>query len=486
MGSRRLTRRAILAGGASAISGLAAAWGAAAPPARISSKSRDVIIRDIAFDFEDFRYRSPYAFGGESVERTTLLNVHITVEAAKGRLAKGFGSMPLGNVWAYPSRTLAYGQTMGAMKALATRIARITHQYTEQGHPIAINRELEKEYIKTAAELSQEPGIDQPIPKLAVLVTASAFDAAIHDAYGKAHNCSTYRAYGPEYLRRDLSQFLGSDFKGENLDRYILKDPKPRLVVSHSVGSADAMTEADLQSRLNDGLPETLPGWIALNGIHHFDIKLHGTDVNKDIDRILQVDRVVAEAQQKRGVQSWQFGLDFSGRCASEDYLLEILGKLKETAPAAFERIQYVEQPTPRDLAAHRSNTLHRAAKLRPMVADESVTDLESLLLAREMGYTGVALRACQGPAHTILMAAAAQKFGMFLCVQDLTCPGASLIHSASIAARIPGADTIEANARQYIPAANKAWASKFPGIFAIKDGTMDTSSLTTPGLGAV
>ena len=117
MGSRRLTRRVILAGGASAISGLAAAWGAAAPPARISSKSRDVIIRDIAFDFEDFSYRSPYAFGGESVERTTLLNVHITVEAAKGRLAKGFGSMPLGNVWAYPSRTLAYGQTMGAMSA---------------------------------------------------------------------------------------------------------------------------------------------------------------------------------------------------------------------------------------------------------------------------------------------------------------------------------------------------------------------------------
>ena len=31
---------------------------------------------------------------------------------------------------------------------------------------------------------------------------------------------------------------------------------------------------------------------------------------------------------------------------------------------------------------------MHEAAKLRPVVVDESLTDLEALLLAREMGYT--------------------------------------------------------------------------------------------------
>ena len=67
---------------------------------------------------------------------------------------------------------------------------------------------------------------------------------------------------------------------------------------------------------------------------------------------------------------------------------------------------------------------MHEAARLRPVVIDESLTDLETLLLAREMGYTGVALKACKGQTHAMLMAAAAQKFGMFLCVQDLTCPG--------------------------------------------------------------
>src|SRR5260370_39502342 len=106
---------------------------------------------------------------------------------------------------------------------------------------------------------------------------------------------------------------------------------------------------------------------------------------------------------------------------------------------------------------------MHEASKLRPVVIDESLLDLESLRLARAMGYTGAALKACKGQSQALLMAAAAQKYGLFLCVQDLTCPGASLIHSAGLAAHVPGVAAIEANARQYMPSANKAWEERFP-----------------------
>jgi hypothetical protein len=74
----------------------------------------------------------------------------------------------------------------------------------------------------------------------------------------------------------------------------------------------------------------------------------------------------------------------------------------------------------------------------------------------------------------------------MFLCVQDLTCPGASLIQSASLAAHVPGVQAIEANSRQFMPAANKGWDKRFPGVFHITDGTMDTSHLNGLGIGAV
>jgi hypothetical protein len=81
-------------------------------------------------------------------------------------------------------------------------------------------------------------------------------------------------------------------------------------------------------------------------------------------------------------------------------------------------------------------------------------------------------------------MAAATQKYKMFRCVQDLTCPGAALIHSAAVAAYIPGITTLEANARQYVPVANKDWVKKYPGIFDIRNGYLDTSVLDVPGLG--
>jgi L-alanine-DL-glutamate epimerase-like enolase superfamily enzyme len=165
--------------------------------------------------------------------------------------------------------------------------------------------------------------------------------------------------------------------------------------------------------------------------------------------------------------------------------LLDFLHRVRERSPAAFDRVQYIEQPTKRDLKADRANTMHQASRLKPVVIDESLLDLESLILAREMGYTGAALKACKGQSQSLLMAAAAHTMGLFLCVQDLTCPGASLIHSAGLAAHVPGVAAIEANARQYMPAANEPWADRFPGAFRITDGQMRTGELKGPGLGA-
>jgi L-alanine-DL-glutamate epimerase-like enolase superfamily enzyme len=185
-------------------------------------------------------------------------------------------------------------------------------------------------------------------------------------------------------------------------------------------------------------------------------------------------------------VTRWYYSLDFNEKCPHVGYLLEFLGKVKEQRPAGFERIQYIEQPTARDLKANRQNVMHEASKVRPVVIDESLIGQESLLVARDMGYTGAAFKACKGQTQSVLLAAAAQKLGMFLCVQDLTCPGASLIHSAGLAAHIPGVAAIESNARQYCPAANEPWKERFPGIFTITDGTMGTEALTGVGLGAV
>lgn len=452
----------------------------------IGPRPTDIWIEDVSFDYQDYLYRTPLKFGGTVVDRVTLLNVNCVVRTGKERLARGFGSMPLGNVWSFPSRVMSYDTTLNAMKVLAERIRNLTAACQEWGHPIDLNWMLEPEYLKAAAEVSKELNLAEPIPKLCTLTTASPFDAALHDAFGKVHGLSCYHTYGREFMTHDLSYYLGPEFKGEYLSQYVLDQPKPRMPLYHLVGAVDPIVESDIKQRINDGLPETLPEWIHDNGLTHIKIKLNGDDLKWDVERVVRVDRVTSETQGRRGVRQWYYSLDFNERCPNVDYLLEFLRQLKEKTPRGFERVQYVEQPTARDLKANRSNLMHQAARLKPVVIDESLTDLGSLLRAREMGYTGAALKACKGQGQALLMGAAVQKYRMFLCVQDLTCPGASLIHSAGLASRVPGVAAIEANARQYVPAANQPWQGKFPGLFRITDGTMETGILTGPGLGAV
>jgi hypothetical protein len=95
-----------------------------------------------------------------------------------------------------------------------------------------------------------------------------------------------------------------------------------------------------------------------------------------------------------------------------------------------------------------------------------------------------VALKACKGQSQTLLLAAAAQKYKMFRCVQDLTCLGAGLVHWVGIATHITGVSALEANAREYVPAARRGWEKRYPGIFEVRDGYIDTTGLNGPGLG--
>ena len=441
--------------------------------ARAAARANDIRITEIEPSYEEFLYRTPYMFGGREVDRVTLLNVRCTVRDAAGRTAQGFGSMPMGNMWAWPTKTLSYDQTLASMKELAARIAKITLAYQEPGHPVDINTTLLPQYLAAA------PG---GMPKLCVLVTASPFDAAIHDAYGKLHGRNSFDLLGPDYLRGDLSRFLGPEFKGETLDRYVLPKPQPQLPMFHSVGASDPIFPEDIRTKLNDGLPQDLAAWIRHDGVTHIKIKLNGGDRPNDLSRVLRIDQAAAPAVKGR----LYYSLDFNEQCPNVDYLMGFLRDLKQKNNPAFDRILYVEQPTARDLKDTPENDIHEAARLRPVVIDESLTGTDMLLLALKVGYSGIALKVCKCHSQELLLAALAQKRKMFLCAQDLTCPGAALVHSVELAARIPGVQGIEMNSREYVPAANAGWEKRFPGVFTITDGNVRTGSITGNGLGVV
>jgi L-alanine-DL-glutamate epimerase-like enolase superfamily enzyme len=447
-------------------------------------KPTDIRLLDVRDETETIKFRAPLKFGGRVVTDCVLLNVTAEVETNDGRRATGQGSMPMSNAWAWPSASVSGDQTLAAMIDFGERAVAAAADYKERGHPLEITHDLAQQHAALNHEIVAKRGLTESIPRLAQLVAASPVEAAIHDAYGRALSANSYNVLSGEFVNRDLGHWLTPEFAGEYLDRYTLRQPKPRMPLYHLVGALDPLTDADIATRINDGLPETLPEWIAYNGLTHLKIKLNGDNLAWDVDRVVLVEHVASQAQAARGVTKWNYSLDFNEKCANVEYVLDFLGQLRERSPQAFERVHYIEQPTHRDLQSHPENRMHAAAKIKPVVIDESLVDLESLLLCREMGYSGVALKACKGHSEALLMGAAAQKFGMFLCVQDLTCPGFSFLHSASLCARIPTVAAIEGNSRQYCPAGNLGWSDRYPSMFRITDGTLGTSVLTGPGLG--
>lgn len=448
------------------------------------SKPTDIKVLEVRVEFEPLPFRAPLKFGGRVVTHTDIINVYARVENGRGEQAEGFGSMPLGNVWAWPSQKVDAQQSAEAIRRLASTVGAAANNLTDTAHPLDHIHLLSQQYRQLADAVTRELQIDEPMPMLAILVAASPTDAALHDAFGKVNGINSFNGLSADFMSHDLSHYLNDEFRGEYLDQYTLRTPKDRMPLYHLVGALDPLTDGDIEKRIDDGLPETLGEWIAYNGLTHLKIKLNGDNLDWDVDRVAAVEQVAAEAQKKRGCEQWYYSLDFNEKCANVEYVLEFLRRIQERAPLALERAQYIEQPTHRDLKANPENKMHEAAKIKPVVIDESLVDFESLLLAREQGYSGVALKACKGHSEALLMAAAAQKYGMFLCVQDLTCPGASFLHSAELSARIPGVAAIEGNGRQYCPAGNDGWKDRFPTMFNVTDGMLGTHVLTGNGLG--
>lgn len=447
-------------------------------------KSTDIRILDVAVEFEPVPFRAPLKFGGRVVEHTFLINARVDVETRDRHIATGFGSMPVGNVWAWPSPSVEPPQSEAAMKAYAVKFGELFADYPDHGHPLEIQFNVGAEFHHQARKVSEKLGIDEPLPELAQLVATSPIDAAVHDAFGRVHKANSFNLLSEKYCNEDLSHFLDEQFQGEYLDQYTLREPTPTLPLYHLVGALDPLTDADATERPDDDLPVTLGEWIAADGLTHLKIKLSGDNLDWDIDRVLAIEKVALETQAARGCDAWFYSCDFNEKCESAEYVIEFLNKVKASSQAAYDRIQYIEQPTSRDLETASAAKMHEVAKLKPVVIDEALVDYESLLKCRELGYSGVALKACKGQTESLLAAAAAQKFGMFLCVQDLTCPGASFLHSSSLAAHIPGIAAIEGNARQYCPGPNKKWSKYYGDMFNITDGTVASKRLSETGLG--
>lgn len=443
----------------------------------------DIKILEVESSFTPLKFRTPLKFGAVVIEDIVYSQVRVKVENHRGEVAEGFGGILLSDGWAWPSKVVEHSQREKTMKEVTKKLCQLFSSDKEFGHPVQVFFNLEEEFKKINKEVYERLNLKEEMPFLGVLLCASPIDAAIHDAFGKVNEIPIYNGYGREFMS-DLSPWLGQEFKGKYIADYIRKEYLPKIPVFHLVGGLDKLRKSEVdENDPQDGLPNSLEEWIERDGLTCAKIKLKGNDLNWDVNRTLEIVRVSHEMKSSQNRGELYFSIDTNEQCENPEYLIEMLNKIKEKSPRAFEEILYLEQPTERDLNSH-SFDLHQLSEIKPILLDESLINLENFVRARELGWSGIALKTCKGQSADLIFIAKASEEKIPYSVQDLTNPKLSLIQSVGLAARIKTIKGVEANARQFIPFASEREEKVHPELFNLKDGEVSTKSIKGFGFG--
>ncbi len=449
-------------------------------------KPTDVRPVEISLYFLPIATRVPLKFGPEITTEVTCARVKMTVEDRRGRRASGWGETPLSVQWVWPSQ-LSYEERHQALRSLCMRIAAAwLASPGEPGHPIEAGHRFLADVLPTVtAELNRSARRgSEPVPLLGALVCASAFDLALHDAYGVLHGVSTYETYNERYMNSSLDRFLepapASDvsFRGRFPEEFLVRPRLESLPAWHLIGGKDPIDSSELSgSEPDDGYPVLLRDWIRRDGLYCLKVKLRGDDAGWDYDRLLKVGRMAVEENV-----DW-LTADFNCTVHEPAYVNVILDRLIKEHPRFYGMLLYVEQPFPYDLEKHRID-VHSVAARKPLFMDESAHDWRFVRLGRELGWSGVALKTCKTQTGAILSLCWAKAHGMTLMVQDLSNPMLAQISHVLLAAHAGTIMGVESNGMQFYPEASIPEAAVHPGIFRRRGGALELASIRGPGFG--
>jgi len=429
--------------------------------------------------------RIPLKFGPETLTSVTCARVCMTVANRQGRKAQGWGETPLSVQWAWPSK-LTYQERHEAMQLFCKNLAEAWAKFDQQGHPIELGSDFIESVLpallqKLNRDVSASGGTE-PMPWLAALVCCSAFDIALHDAYGNLLGLDVYSTYNAEFMNKDLSSFIeptggvGFSFAGKYPADFLKFPPAKKMLAWHLVGGKDLLDKSELTgTEPDDGYPVILPDWIKQDRLKCLKVKLRGDDSSWDTDRLVRVGKIAQENDVL-----W-LSSDFNCTVTDPEYVNDILDRLMLEHPRIYQMILYVEQPFPYDLQENQID-VHSVSARKPLFMDESAHDWKLIGLGRRLGWTGVALKTCKTQTGAILSLCWAKAHGMTLMVQDLTNPMLAQIPHLLLAAHAGTIMGVETNAMQFYPAASAPEEAVHPGLYKRRNGQVDLSTLKGPG----
>lgn len=421
-------------------------------------------------EFIPVKMRLPLKFGAETIDSIQIAHVEYPAYGVVGR-----GETPLSVAWAWPS-DLSFARREELMCCFCKVLA--------QAYPVPESDPMTEGYSfltgtldELLAKFNAENNVN--MPHLAALICASAFDIALHDAWGLSKNMPTYKTYNKEFMQHDLAWFYGDEaFKGLYPEDFFVDVVPDTLPVWHLVGGKDLLYESEKNGgEPDDGYPVSLEKWIERDGLKCLKIKLTGSNSQWDYERVLAIGQIALQY----GVKA--LSPDFNCLVRSPEYVNNILDKLKAEAPAVYDLLIYVEQPFPYDLEANKID-VHSCSVRKPLFMDESAHDWKFVRLGHSLGWNGVALKVCKTQTGALLSACWAKQHNMQLMVQDLTNPMLATVPHVLLAAHVGTIMGVECNAPQFYPQASLADEKLRPGLYERRNGTVSLQALTGNGLG--
>lgn len=434
-------------------------------------KSITLRVREVQLYQRHVNLRLPFRFGAATVTQCPQAFVRVRAEVA-GRSFDGASAELMVPKWFDKSPALTHEQNFEQLRESLRSAREAVLSCTDAMTPFALSQ--------TAGEAAVTVSVALGLPRLAAQFGAAVLDKAVADA--------ALRAAGQSWVGGLRAGVLGDPWSGQ----LAIAQPN-HVTLRHTVGLADRITESDLGTDPDDGLPATLEAAIQRYGLHHFKLKLSG-QIENDIERLIRIASVLQ-----------RFGGDYRLTLDGNETFTDAasLGRFWQallTTPALSDllaRTLLLEQPLARSVALRES-----IAELGigvPVILDESDDHVGALENGLALGYRGISSKACKGiyrslhSAHRI-----AQDRKLLLSGEDLTCQAGLAVQQDTLLAASLGVCHIERNGHHYVdgfgtaPAAEAlAFADAHPGLYdatggrphlVVQDGQLDISSLHITG----
>lgn len=356
--------------------------------------------------------RIPFRFGMNTMTAAPLCMMRVLVETESGQRGEGFSSDLLVPKWFEKNPDQSIEQDWLDLIESAKKAGQLATQSDAHESVFAKWRALYAKRVETA---------DKEATDLLVRGHGvSLVERAMMDAACRLAGIGFFDA-----IKADLFSFrpgeIDPSLAAWSIADSISSAPTTSVHVRHTVGLVDAIVASDVQSRVNDGLPESLEEDIERYGLTRFKIKLSG-DEERDIDRLGRIAALLSVRSPNAEVT-----IDGNEQFASIEQLASVFEKLR-MAPSTREllkRVQYVEQPLPRGVTfdAVANAAMGDFARFGPCIIDEADVDLDALPRAVDLGYRGISVKNCKGVFRALVNRGRCDVSGcrLFQSGEDLT-----------------------------------------------------------------